>query len=133
MTSITVTDGGLGYTSGAPIITIDAPDDVPSSFAVVGTPVLVNGSITKLSINSIGKFYDTDAIVTVSAPTATTATATAVIASNGDVSSITVTDAGLGYRTVPTVTISPPTFGSIPYQEIEFDDDWGIIKTIVSE
>ena len=71
--------------------------------------------------------------ISVSAPTATTATATAVIASNGDVSSITVTDAGLGYRTVPTVTISPPTFGSIPYQEIEFDDDWGIIKTIVSE
>ena len=133
ITAMTVTDGGLGYTGDTPTITFDAPDDVASSFAVVATAVLVNGSITKLSINSIGKFYDTDAIVTVSAPTATTATATAVIASNGDVSSITVTDAGLGYRTVPTVTISPPTFGSIPYQEIEFDDDWGIIKTIVSE
>lgn len=133
VTTITVTDGGLGYTSGAPIITIDAPDDVPSSFAASATPNLVNGSIDSFTINNIGKFYDTNAIVTVSAPTATNATATAVVASNGDVSAITVTDAGLGYRTVPTVTISPPNFGSIPYQDIEFDDDWGIIKTIVSE
>ena len=133
ITAITVVNGGLGYTGDAPTITFDAPDDVAASFRASATPVLVNGSITKLSINNLGKFYATDAIISVSAPTATTATATAVIASNGDVSSITVTDAGLGYRSVPTVIISPPTFGSIPYNQIEFDDDWGIIKTIVSE
>ena len=133
ITAITVINGGLGYTGDTPTITFDAPDDVAASFTASATPNLVDGVITSLTINNTGKFYLTDAIISVSAPTATTATATAVIASNGDVSSITVTDAGLGYRTVPTVTISPPNFGSIPYQEIEFDDDWGIIKTIVSE
>jgi hypothetical protein len=133
ITAITVVNGGLGYTGTTPTITFDAPDDVAASFTASATPNLVDGVIDSVTINNSGKFYVTDAIVSVSAPTATTATATAVIASNGDVSSITVTDAGLGYRTVPTVTITPPTFDSIPYQEIEYDDDWGIIKTIVSE
>lgn len=133
ITAITVVNGGLGYTGDTPTITFDAPDDVASSFAASATANLINGVIDSVTINNPGKFYATDAIISVSAPTATTATATAVIASNGDVSSITVTDAGLGYRSVPTVIISPPTFGSIPYNQIEFDDDWGIIKTIVSE
>ena len=133
ITAMTVTDGGLGYTGDTPTITFDAPDDVASSFTATATANLLNGAIDSVTINNSGKFYVTDAIISVSAPTATTATATAVIASNGDVSAITVTDSGLGYRTVPTVTISPPTFDSIPYQQIEFDDDWGIIKTIVSE
>ena len=133
ITAMTVTDGGLGYTGDTPTITFDAPDDVASSFTATATANLLNGAIDSVTINNSGKFYVTDAIISVSAPTATTATATAAIASNGDVSAITVTDSGLGYRTVPTVTISPPTFDSIPYQQIEFDDDWGIIKTIVSE
>ena len=133
ITAITVTDGGIGYTNDTPTITFDAPDDVASSFTASATANLIDGAIDSVTINNSGKFYATDAVVSVSAPTATTATATAVIASNGDVSAITVTDSGLGYRTVPTVTISPPTFDSIPYQQIEFDDDWGIIKTIVSE
>ena len=133
ITAITVVNGGLGYTGDTPTITFDAPDDVASSFTASATANLINGVIDSVTINNSGKFYATDAIISVSAPTATTATATAVIASNGDVSSITVTDAGLGYRSVPTVIISPPTFGSIPYNQIEFDDDWGIIKTIVSE
>lgn len=131
--SVAVTNGGLGYQGTAPTVTFDAPDGTPASFAASATPNLVDGSIASFTINSGGRFYDTDAVISVSQPTSTTATATAAIASNGDVSSITVTDAGLGYRTVPTVTISPPTFGSIPYLDIEFDDDWGIITTIVSE
>ena len=133
VTAVTVTSGGLGYTGVVPTVTFDVPDDVPSSFAATATPNIVDGAVQSLNITNAGKFYSTTAIISVSSPTATTATAIANVGSNGDVSSVTVTDAGLGYRTVPTVTISPPDFGSIPYTDIEFDDDWGIIKTIVSE
>ena len=94
ITAITVVNGGLGYTGDTPTITFDAPDDVASSFTASATANLINGVIDSVTINNSGKFYATDAIISVSAPTATTATATAVIASNGDVSSITVTDAG---------------------------------------
>jgi len=130
--SIDVTSGGSGYAT-APAVTIDAPDDTPSTFAASLTPTLVNGVIDSITINSSGKFYANAPAINVSAPTSTQATAIANVGNNGDIQSITITDAGLGYRNPPAVTISSPDFGSIPYQDIEFDDNWGIIKTIVSE
>lgn len=133
VTAINVISGGSGYGNTVPTVSIDPPDDIPASFAATATPNLVNGGINSVNITNAGKFYVNTPTVTVSAPTATTATAVPVISDNGDVQSITVTDAGLGYRSVPTVSITPPDFGSIPYSDIEYDDNWGIIKTIVSE
>jgi|GEM_PF-906776 len=133
VTAINVISSGAGYGNTTPTITIDPPDDIPASFAATATANLVDGGINSVNITNPGKFYTTAPTVNVSPPTATTATAIPVIANNGDVQSITITDAGLGYRSVPTVSITPPDFGSVAYQDIEFDDNWGVIKTIVSE
>ena len=133
VTGITVTATGSGYGNTAPIITIAEPDSTPSAFAASISPVLTNGIISAITINNAGRFYANSPAINVSAPTSTQATAIANVGNNGDVQSITITNAGLGYRTAPNVTISTPDFGSIPYGDIEFDDNWGIIKTIVSE
>lgn len=133
VTGITVTATGSGYGNTAPIITIAEPDSTPSAFTASISPVLTNGIISAITINNAGRFYANSPAINVSAPTSTQATAIANVGNNGDVQSITITNAGLGYRTAPNVTISTPDFGSIPYGDIEFDDNWGIIKTIVSE
>jgi len=133
VSAINVVEGGAEYGNTVPIVTIQDPDDTAASFAATATPNLVNGGIDSVAITNNGKFYANTPTVNVSAPTATTATAIPNILPSGDVSSITVTNAGLGYRTVPTIFITSPDFGSVPYTDIEFDDNWGIIKTIVSE
>jgi hypothetical protein len=133
VSAINVVEGGAEYGNTVPIVTIQDPDDTAASFAATATPNLVNGGIDSVTITNNGKFYANTPTVNVSAPTATTATAIPNILPSGDVSSITVTNAGLGYRTVPTIFITSPDFGSVPYTDIEFDDNWGIIKTIVSE
>ena len=133
MSAINVIEGGAEYGNTVPIVTIDAPDSSASAFAATATPNLVAGIIDSVTIVNGGRFYANTPAVNVSAPTATTATATANILANGDVSSITVTNSGLGYRTKPSIFITSPDFGSVPYTDIEFDDNWGIIKTIVSE
>ena len=133
VSAINVIEGGAEYGNTVPIVTIDAPDSSASAFAATATPNLVAGIIDSVTIVNGGRFYANTPAVNVSAPTATTATATANILANGDVSSITVTNSGLGYRTKPSIFITSPDFGSVPYTDIEFDDNWGIIKTIVSE
>ena len=123
------------YSSGVTTSTLITGSRIAgsASFAASLTPTLVNGVIDSITINSSGKFYANAPAINVSAPTSTQATAIANVGNNGDIQSITITDAGLGYRNPPAVTISSPDFGSIPYQDIEFGDNWGIIKTIVSE
>ena len=59
-----------------------------------------------------------------------TATATATVNSAGDVSLIAITNPGAGYTAVPTVNIADISQASVPYQQIEFDDNWGVITTI---
>ena len=54
----------------------------------------------------------------------------ASVSTSGDVSAITITNPGAGYTSTPTVTIADISLASVPYQQIEFDDDWGIITTI---
>ena len=133
VSAINLVEGGAEYGNTVPIVTIQDPDDTAASFAATATANLVNGGIDSVTITNNGKFYANTPSVNVSVPTATTATAIPNILPSGDVSSITVTNAGLGYRTVPTIFITSPDFGSVPYTDIEFDDNWGIIKTIVSE
>jgi hypothetical protein len=131
VTGITITNAGSGYET-APVVTVDDPDDIPATFAATATATITNGTISGVTINNAGKFY-TAATVTAAVPPSVTATGTANVLPSGDVRSITLTDAGLGYRTAPTVTISNAPQASIPYQDIEFDDNWGLITTIVDE
>ena len=119
-------DGGANYGNTTPTIVFTAPDDVASSFRATATASLTDGVVTSINITDSGKFYET-ANVTIDAAAAITATATATIDGHGDVSAITITNPGAGYASVPTVTIADPASASVPYQDIEFDDDWGII------
>lgn len=126
VTGVTIIDGGANYANTTPTITFTAPDDAPASFRATATTTLTNGVVTGINITSSGKFYET-ANVTIDVAAAITATADATIDSHGDVSAITITNPGAGYSSAPVVTISDPASASVPYTDIEFDDNWGII------
>lgn len=126
VTSVTMIDGGANYGNTTPTIAFTVPDDVASSFRATATASLTDGVVTSINITDSGKFYET-ANVTIDAAAAITAIATATVDSHGDISAITITNPGAGYSSVPTVTIADPSSASVPYDEIEFDDNWGII------
>jgi len=126
VTGVTIIDGGANYANTTPTITFTAPDDTPASFRATATATLTDGVVTGINITSSGKFYET-ANVTIDVAAAITATADATIDSHGDVSAITITNPGAGYSSAPVVTISDPASASVPYTDIEFDDNWGII------
>lgn len=126
VTGVTIIDGGANYANTTPTITFTTPDDVPASFRATAAPVLTDGVVTGINITNSGKFYQT-ANVTIDAAPAITATANATIDSHGDVSAITIINPGAGYSTAPVITISDPASASVPYTDIEFDDNWGII------
>jgi len=123
--SATITNPGSNYDANT-VITITAPDSTPANFQASVTPVLTDGTVSGITINNSGRFYAT-ANVSISSPVANTATAEIVIDGTGQASAINVTNAGSGYRTPPVVTIGGPAATSVPYTQIEFDDDWGII------
>jgi hypothetical protein len=123
--SVTMTNSGANYDANT-VITISAPNSTPAAFQAVATPVLIDGAVSSITINNAGRFY-TSANVAISSVTANTATAEIIIGTSGQATSINVTNTGSGYRTPPVITIAGPAATSVPYQQIEFDDDWGII------
>jgi len=105
--SITVTNGGTGYTCAPTEITVTilAPGQ-----AAAGAPVINLGTITQIPVVTAGSGYTTAPIVTISGggPTVTkNATATATIL-NGFVTAITITNPGAGYTQAPIVNIQAP-------------------------
>ena len=83
--SITVTDGGAGYTI-APTVTVSASDD--GSTVATATATIDNGAVTSITMTGIGVNYSTTPTVTISAPTGdgstTTRTAKAYANLNND-------------------------------------------------
>ena len=126
VTGVTIIEGGANYANTTPTITFTTPNGTTADFRATATATLTDGVVTALNITDGGKFY-TSANVSIDPAAAVTATGTAVVDSHGDISSITITNPGAGYSTVPSVTIGAPSTTSVPYQQIEFDDDWGII------
>lgn len=131
VTSITVTNPGENYTS-APNVTLTAPNAARSDFQATATAVVVAGAVANVNVTDAGEFYDSPT-VTIDAPISNTATANSQITVNGDVASIKITNPGKGYRDAPLVTVAAPAGDSVPYTQIEFDDNWGVITTIVEE
>ena len=131
ISSITITNPGSNYDANT-VFTISAPDDVPASFQASVTAVLVDGGVDSVLINNNGKFYSS-ANVTIDSVVSSQATAEVVIDGTDQVGSINITNAGSGYRTTPAVTIGGPAATSVPYTQIEFDDDWGIITIFEDE
>ena len=131
VTAIVVTNAGANYANTTPTITISAPDGSFSDaqYQATATAVLTDGAVTSVTINNSGKFY-TFSNVTIGGLTSEQATATVNIGATGQATGLTVTNAGAGYRAIPVVTIAGPSATSVPYTQIEFDDDWGIITLI---
>jgi len=128
VTDIQITESGTGYTI-APAVTISAPDGNPADWQASATAVITNGTLTGVNVVDGGKFYISPT-VTIDAPLAITATGTPVLDDDGQIQSVTVTNPGAGYGDVPTVTVTQPEVASIPYDQIEYTDDWGIITVI---
>ena len=77
--SISVTDGGSGYTS-EPIVTISSPTG-PNGITAEAFPVIENGKVVSINLISTGNQYLTTPTVTISGPGAgVTATASANLA-----------------------------------------------------
>lgn len=130
VTAVTIIEGGANYGNTTPTITFTDPNDISSSFRATATATLTDGVVTAINITNAGKFYET-ANVSIDSAAAITATATATVDTHGDISAIAITNPGAGYPSAPTIVFSDPA-DSIPYQDIEFDDNYGII-TIVED
>jgi hypothetical protein len=128
VTEIVVTNPGKNYTS-TPDVTISDPDGSSVDYQATASAALTDGAVSLITINNPGKFYSS-ANAAIDSVTSSTATASIEIDGTGQAATITITSPGSGYRTAPTVTIGNPAATSIPYQQIEFDDDWGIITVI---
>lgn len=126
VTSIAVTNAGSNYANTVPTIIISDPDGVAADYQAVAIANLDDGAVTSITINNSGKFYIT-ANTTIDSVVANTATASITIDGTGQANNVVITNPGSGYRSAPTVTIGNPAAISVPYTQIEFDDDWGII------
>lgn len=101
VSTITLTNGGTGYTS-APTVTIGGTGTGATASATV------TFSVSSITLSSGGTGYpDPGTTVTISAPPSggTQATATATV-TGGVVTGIVITNAGSGYTSPPTITFS---------------------------
>ena len=116
--TITVTNGGSGYTV-APTVTVTDEDGY--GFGCVATASISGGKVTAITVSSVGAEYS-NPTVTISGGDGFGATATAdvtktiqeeggelvvgtAVLSGGGVTSITLSNVGAGYTSVPSVTV----------------------------
>jgi hypothetical protein len=94
--TVTVNNGGAGYSQGSTSVVVSAPNTVASS--VTEIPVVFGGS--GYSQETVG--------VTISAPSVggVQAEATAIVDGNGAIVQVIITNPGSGYTTVPTAAIT---------------------------
>ena len=106
LTSLTIQDGGLGYTTAPTIIVEGSPYDTDDVLANV-TLIVTAGVITGYTIVSGGNYDARTAKVIVGPPNTTDiATATCTINEEGKINSVSITNAGLNYTSPPTIQIS---------------------------
>ena len=111
VSSLTITDPGLGYLS-TPTITIDPPTKETATMAAT----VVNGVVTSVNITNNGLGY-ASATVSVAPPTLINATATATVTGNS-VSALTLAGHGAGYVSAPVVAIESPQRQSVASAEL---------------
>ena len=113
--TITVTNGGSGYTS-TPSVTITSPTG-PNGEVATAFATIEGGSVTEISIISSGSQYTGTATVTVSAPdSGTTATATANMADTYyTINSSTPITAGITTLTLAENLLNTVGVGSTAY------------------
>jgi hypothetical protein len=113
--TITITDGGSGYTS-TPSVTISSPTG-PNGEVATAFATLENGVVTEIDIISSGSQYTGTATVTISAPdSGTTATATANMADTYyTINSSTPITAGITTLTLAENLLNTVGVGSTAY------------------
>ena len=94
--SITLTNGGSGYTSAPTVVFTGSNTTIATATAVF------SASVASVTINAGGSGYTSAPTVTFTGGAGSGAAATAVI-TGGIVTGITVTNPGSGYTSVPTV------------------------------
>lgn len=110
ITSIVVVNRGLGYSLPPTVTITDASGSGAAATAIIGglgtNSNFENGRVAVVLLNNEGSGY-VNPTVTISAPTAVTATATAVANPvSGVVERVIVTNPGQGYTTTPAVSFS---------------------------
>ena len=96
--SITVTNGGSGYTSAPTVVFTGTNTTIATATATI------SASVTNIAVTANGSGYTSVPTVTFTGGGGSGATATASVATI--VSSLTVTAGGSGYTSAPTVTFS---------------------------
>ena len=96
--TVTINNGGSGYTPGAVAVTFAPP---PITNIVISVP----GSSYALNDNAIPVTFD-------ASPTGDTATGLASSNGTGQITSVTMTNPGSGYTSTPNLIISAPSSGA---------------------
>lgn len=97
------------------------------------TAEITDGVVTDTTMTSfgLGYFDEGSTTVTISDPPEGGTTATAIPRIINDrVTSIIITNGGSGYVEAPTVTISAPDNVSVPYTEVNKEDNWDYIVIV---
>jgi len=98
--SLSVTDGGSGYTSAPTVSFSGGGGSGAAATAVIG------GRVSSVSITNRGQEYTSAPTVSFSGGGGSGAAATATLRDQGPILSISVTGAGSGYTATPTVSLS---------------------------
>ncbi|MXW02517.1 MAG: S8 family serine peptidase [Holophagales bacterium] len=122
--SVTVTNGGTGYTS-APTVTISG-----GGGSGAAAEALMGGGVTGVTVTNAGSGYTRGPLVSFTGGGGSGATATASVSAH--LAGLTLTDAGSGYTSAPTVAISggggsgataTATLGADVLPEVELESD----------
>jgi len=104
VSGLTITNGGVGYTS-LPTITIAAPSSGP---ATTLAPVLTAGVITSIPIASGGSGYSSANPPEVFVTGIGSGARVDAVVLNGSVTAITIANGGIGYDSTTSVSIAAP-------------------------
>ena len=110
ITSIVLNNRGLGYSSPPTVTITDASGTGATATSIItgiaASPAFVEGRVSVILLDNEGSGY-VNPTVTLSPPTAVTATATAVVNTvTGVVERVLINNPGQGYTTTPAVTFS---------------------------
>lgn len=108
--SITVKDGGSGYTQ-APSVTLSGGGGTGAT----ASAIVSGGKVTGITITNPGSGYTTAPTVTITGSSTANAAASSTIVL-GAPTGLTITNPGSGYTTAPAVTIGEPLNAQVMFQ-----------------
>ena len=131
VTSITVTQSGVGYTE-APTITISDPTGFKAGIVTAGIATVgVASTVSSLSVSSPGENYGTNPAVTIANPSGfRSGIITAGVGIGTTINSISIGNSGAYYYSAPILTISDPAGVGSTATATAFINSTGIITGV---